>query len=294
MTAYADFIAGNSLSLTQMMGRVIMGTVPIGALLTATSSGTFEGFTSVVTASQITQTFTASSGAEGLLLTSTLPTVLGEIVQFTNSGGALPSGLVAATNYYAVPVTSGTFYVATSLSNAQSNVLQPYAGAGTGTQSATTFSLVLTTATSNIMTLFNGCPVTFTNTGGTLPGNISANTIYYATPITNTTFTISTTYANALTGNYVAYSSAGSVTTTVYADSLAATIGEYSHKQLVAEIAGHTHPATGGAQFILSGSGGIASAGGALGASLSTGINGGNIPFNVVQAANFYNIYIKL
>lgn len=295
--AYADFIANKSLSLTKMMGRVIMGTVPINALLTATSSGTFEGFTSVVTGSQITQTFTASSGAEGLLLTSTLPTVLGEAVQFTNSGGALPTGLSAATNYFAVPVTTTTFYVATTLNNAQSNVLIAFTNAGTGTNSVTNFSLVLTTATSNIMTLFNGCPITFTNntSGASLPGGLGLNTIYYATPISNTTFTVSTTYNNALTGGYIAYSTAGTNTTTVYADSLAAIIGEYSHLQLVAEMAGHTHPATGGANFIISGSGAATLSGsGNAGSSSQTGINGGNIPFNITQAANFYNIYIKL
>ena len=102
-SAIADWNANNAIYLTQSMGRVILGTVPVSALLGGWNT-----------------TFTASSSG-GLLITTSQNVNLynGATVTFTNSGGALPTGLTAGVIYYAANFNGGsTFNVATSFSNA--------------------------------------------------------------------------------------------------------------------------------------------------------------------------------
>lgn len=292
-TAYADFTAGNQLSLSKMMGKVIMGSVPTSALLPPNSQ--------TVTSAQLTGTFTAAPGADGLLLTSTLPMVFGEQVQVSNSGGGLPGGLAPATTYYAVPASATTFYLAATLANAQVGTFQAYSTAGTGTQSVQTFALVFTSATA--MNLFKGDTVTFTNTSGmltpgTLPTGITANVIYYANPISTTTFTIATTFANAINGNYILYAGAGVAPNTVFSQIPISTLGEYDHTQLGIEVGPHQHfslnngfwdqgvsttfGSSGGGNFIVASTTGLPSGSAAQATA------------NVIQPATFYNMYIKL
>jgi hypothetical protein len=210
-TAYADFVANRQLSLTKMMGRVMMGTVPIEALLAGTM--TYQGFKDVVT---------GSNNAGTLLL------------------------------------THGT----------------------------------------NLLANFQGQPVTFTNTGGALPGGITANTIYYVTPIGAFTFSISTTYANALARVFVAWTTDGTGTTTAYTDQTASVIGEYQHIQTINEIFNHTHSASGGASFVISPGVGVFAGGGTGQFSAVTGGISSpysvQVPSNVTQPGTFYNMFIKL
>lgn len=77
-------------------------------------------------------TFTASSSS-GLLLTYTNDFTTFTKVRFTNSGGALPTGLSVDTDYYLVRVSSTTARVATSLANAIAGTVISYTDAGTGT-----------------------------------------------------------------------------------------------------------------------------------------------------------------
>lgn len=76
------------------------------------------------TAANASEIFT--SAAHGLL-TGDGP------VQLTNSGGALPSGLSAATDYYVIKIDANTFYLATTRSNAYAGTNLLIAGDGTGT-----------------------------------------------------------------------------------------------------------------------------------------------------------------
>jgi hypothetical protein len=295
-TAYGDFTAGRQLSLSKMMGRVIMGSVPLSALLPPNSQ--------TVTSAQLTATFTAAPGASGLLLTSTLPMAFGEQVQVSNSGGGLPGGLSAATTYFAAPASASTFYLATSLANAQAGTFIAYSSAGTGTQSVQTFALVFTSATA--MNLFKGDPVTFTNTSGsmspgTLPTGITANTIYYANPISTTTFVIATSFANAINGNYILYAGAGVAPNTVYSQIPISTLGEYDHMQLGVEVGTHKHfSSSGGGFYEDSTSANVVTGPGAflpLLTTTTTGLNtgsGGQATSNIIQSATFYNMYIKL
>lgn len=55
---------------------------------------------------------------------------------FTNSGGALPTGISAGTNYYVVPIDANTFRIATSVANAVAGTFVNTSSTGTGTQTA--------------------------------------------------------------------------------------------------------------------------------------------------------------
>ena len=88
------------------------------------SGGTF-------TAAASTEIFTLADHGFGL----------GLVVQVSNSGGALPSGLTDATNYYVIPITSSTFYLATSLENALNSTYLSITTNGTGTNTVTPTAL---------------------------------------------------------------------------------------------------------------------------------------------------------
>jgi hypothetical protein len=85
------------------------------------------------------QTFTASSST-GLLLTYVTDWT-GPItcVRFTNSGGALPTGLSLNTSYWLVRQSATTAKVSTSLVNAINNVFVAFTDAGTGTNTFTAY-----------------------------------------------------------------------------------------------------------------------------------------------------------
>lgn len=76
-----------------------------------------------------TYTFTAD-GTTKLATSARHHVKEGDQIRVSNSGGALPSGLAAATDYFAVQVTDNSFGLATTPGGAS-----VIAGAGTGTQS---------------------------------------------------------------------------------------------------------------------------------------------------------------
>ncbi len=57
-------------------------------------------------------------------------------IQVSNSGGALPSGLSALTDYWVIAIDANTFYLATSLANALAGTHLLISTNGTGTQTA--------------------------------------------------------------------------------------------------------------------------------------------------------------
>jgi len=88
-------------------------------------------------------TFTASSSS-GLLLTYTNDFNTFSKVRFTNSGGALPTGLAINTDYWLVRASATTARVATSLANAIAGTTIAFTDAGTGTH-----TMILQTPRSN-------------------------------------------------------------------------------------------------------------------------------------------------
>ncbi len=160
--------------------------------------------------------------------------------------------------------------------------------------------------------LFQGAPVTFV-TSGTLPGGVVSNFVYYATQVNTSLFTfqIANTYANALAGTALTYSSSGTGTLTSYIGQAGAATGEYAHQQLSAEVGAHTHPATttlssvaisnvasGGLTNFVAGSAtsSFVAAPPFSSAVFSTNVNANadGSSFNIVQPAAFYNTFIKL
>jgi hypothetical protein len=120
-SAYADWNALKQITLTNTMGRVVLGTVPIPAMTVAYST-----------------TFTASSSS-GLLLTAANSMGVFRGMPFTvsNSGGALPTGLSANTVYYVTADASfsaTTFHASTTFANAMAGTAIAYTNSGTGTQ----------------------------------------------------------------------------------------------------------------------------------------------------------------
>lgn len=79
-------------------------------------------------------------------------------IQVSNSGGALPTGLVAVTNYWVIVVDANTFFLATSLANALAGTNLLISTDGTGTQTLASVAATVRPASPFLVT-------------GTAPGN---------------------------------------------------------------------------------------------------------------------------
>lgn len=115
-TALSDWNDGKQLSLTRSMGQVMLGTVPLTALL-----------------STYTSTFTASSSG-GLLITipAGMTIFRGMPVYVSNVGGTLPDNLFANTIYYITAdasFTATTFHLSFTFQTAMAGTPQVVAGA---------------------------------------------------------------------------------------------------------------------------------------------------------------------
>jgi hypothetical protein len=122
-------------------------------------------------------TITASSSS-GLLLTYTNDFNTYTKVRFVNSGGALPTGLVAATDYWLVRVSATTARVATSLANAIAGTVVAYTDAGTGTN---TLWVQMPRATAGV-----GCQAFFTSQTAPTAGGPNLTASAYDSPATAT------------------------------------------------------------------------------------------------------------
>ena len=87
--------------------------------------------------SAFSSAFTADAATEQLTISSNSAWKTGARVQVSNSGGALPAGLAAATDYYVVVVNNTTVKLATSRANAIAGTVIDITGAGTGTHTIT-------------------------------------------------------------------------------------------------------------------------------------------------------------
>jgi hypothetical protein len=115
-SAISDWNANNSIYLTSSMGRVILGTVPLSALLGGWDT-----------------TFTASSSGGLFITTSQSVNVWnGMTLTFSTTSGILPTGLTAGVIYYVANFNgSNGFNVATSFANAIAGTVIGYTNAGT-------------------------------------------------------------------------------------------------------------------------------------------------------------------
>jgi hypothetical protein len=88
-------------------------------------------------------TFTAANATEIFTVSPATTFVRGDgRFQVSNSGGALPTGLTASTDYWMIPITTTTYYLATSESNAiaGTNLSISDDGSGTNTISLTEYT----------------------------------------------------------------------------------------------------------------------------------------------------------
>ena len=162
-------------------------------------------------------------------------------VRFTNSGGALPTGISAGVDYWTVRQSSSTSSIATSYANAIAGVTVDITAAGSGTNTMnvlqtlniadfTYYTATADSSTELITVSTYDTPtfsrVRFTNLGGALPGGLSAGVDYWTVRQSGTTSKLATSYANAVSGTTIDISSNGSGTTTIYVYTLATTTGD--------------------------------------------------------------------
>ncbi|MFN4896367.1 MAG: BspA family leucine-rich repeat surface protein, partial [Pseudomonadota bacterium] len=163
-------------------------------------------------------TFSSSSG---LLVTYSgdRPT-FSQVVFKTN--GTLPTGLTAGTTYWTVRVSGTTARLATSLANAQAGTVISFTDAGSGTHSVMNRGHVFTASNSSgnlLLTLTTGGDLNFSgrrvrfSTTGTLPAGISAGVDYRLNRVSATTYRVTTTATDAVSGtNFITFTDSGTGT----------------------------------------------------------------------------------
>ena len=120
--ANAYSAAGTSMPSTFLLVDFLAYATLTNATLATTGTKTLAQFENV--------TFSSSSG---LLMTTTNDWDNLTPCRFTNSGGALPTGLAAGTTYWTIRVSATTSRLATSLQSAIAASAIPFVDAGTGT-----------------------------------------------------------------------------------------------------------------------------------------------------------------
>ncbi len=158
--------------------------------------------------------------------------------------------------------------------------------------SITVSSNVVTTGATAV-NFFNGMPVYFIGTT-----TLSTKLIYYVSSFNGVNnFFVSTSFANALAGVVVTVASDSG---TIVSALAGASEGEYAHTQLVAELATHTHTASGTVALGISGSS-VSGPGtfspvtaGPTTVAVTVNNTGSSTPFNITQPGTFYNMFMKL
>lgn len=84
------------------------------------------------------QIFTADSTTDILTAVGGTAPPTGTAIQVSNSGGALPTGLAASTNYFVINLSATTFKLATTITNANAGTAIDITGNGSGTNTVAT------------------------------------------------------------------------------------------------------------------------------------------------------------
>ena len=277
--ALADWNANNALNMTRVLGRVF------GAVGQPSLSMSF-------TAAATPQTFTASTTTNVLTVASTANLPTGKTIVFTTTG-ALPAPLVSGTTYYAINRSATTIAVATTLANAQANSGLNLTTVGSGTNSLYASDLI---TVADAISFYTGTPVQVANAGGALPTPLVAATTYYSIYVDSTHFKLATSVANALAGQSINFTTAGSginTATIFYSTALSngQGVGEFSHIQNTNELATHNHSVQGTQSYSAQGGGAVIPI---FGNFTVTGSAGLNAPFNIVQPSFYTNCFLKL
>lgn len=168
-------------------------------------------------------------------------------------------------------------------------------GAGTGTVTATFASrssnvITVTGLTNTANNEFQtGQAVFYASTGSVITG-LTDDTTYYLVRVTNTTFSLASSLADAQNGTVITLSSDGSgvqtFTLTLTARTGGDTGGEENHAMSITELLAHTHPNDYGVDSNIAGVSGSAS----TNTGPITGSRGGNAAMNIMQP--FITVYM--
>lgn len=158
-----------------------------------------------------TSTVTITQASPAVITWAAHGLAIGVLVSFTNSGGALPSGLVSGQTYYVRTVPDANTFTVSATPNGR-RIATSTAGSGTQTCKAwvhTIFealqgqrsTVTMTIASPGVVTYANhgfavDTPIVFTTTGA-LPTGLSAGTTYYVRSPTVSTFQVSATAGGA-------------------------------------------------------------------------------------------------
>lgn len=88
-------------------------------------------------------TITCTSATPGVVTYTAHGLISGDIVQFSNSGGTLPTGIYAATTYWVNVTGTNTFNISTSLANLQAGTYVATSSTGSGTNTCTALSITI-------------------------------------------------------------------------------------------------------------------------------------------------------
>jgi hypothetical protein len=220
-TVQSIYSVEDNVGSTWPVGLQLQGDVPASFATALTMGGTkytFDGYGQDYASNQ-TVTITVSTAT--FTVSSTTGIMAGTPVKFSSSG-ALPTGLVAGTKYYARDVTATTFKVsatsggaAITLSGSQSGTQTVYWDIYSRFTAATATPSNKTGARTPIYPSINiASPATITSTGhglvngdrvlfqttGILPTGISANAVYFVINAATNTFQISATSGGSAIG----------------------------------------------------------------------------------------------
>lgn len=116
------------------------GTTSVTSRPLIADAGLIDAYSAVITAEVTVGSYSAGTFTANVNDTLTKTGhgfVTGLKVQVSNSGGALPTGLSAVTDYFVIRIDADTFYLAESLADALAGTRIDITGAGSGTQTVT-------------------------------------------------------------------------------------------------------------------------------------------------------------
>lgn len=281
-----------------------------------------------------TQVFTVTIASPGVVTSASHGLQIGMRIRLTTTG-SLPTGLTTGVDYYIISAgfTSGAFELALApggtainttgtQSGVHSFVYAPHGhgdgsttfnlpdrrsraiiGAGAGTVLAAIISIAGNVITHNADVANNnefqtGTPVLFT---AIVAGNLVTATTYYVVRLSNNTFSLATTLANAQLATPTVITLAGTETgafgITFSTRTLGDTGGEEGHSQSILEMAGHNHsPITtlnGGSGSATNGSIALAFNNGTAVNPSTLPTNGANAPANIMAPYGVSQYIIK-
>lgn len=131
--------------------------------------------------------------------------VTGQAVRIVPTGaGTLPGTLAVGTTYYAVPQSNYELRLATSVANILSNTLIAIAANGTAGTRVVPYWITNVNTTTGVFTANDNLLMSYGDgvvfVGSNLPAGVTNGADLFARPITNNTFYLYDTHANALAG----------------------------------------------------------------------------------------------